>query len=287
MPRGSMPAEALASRLARGLMRTRSRDERPWCHRRLGVDGDDHRRRARRQSLRRANRRQAAPARRAPAGTSYRPRGSPLRAADPRAHRVDRHRLTFGDDLARERALVPRLDLHRRLVGLDLEQHVAFVDGVALGLPPEDQRALLASSGRASASGWDAPWRLSPRRAVSRTPRLRPRCAHARQERLLEVSWPAARSRPALRPSHGPSRSSKASTGSCEYVVDESGREHRLRDGHGASGLADRGEHRLHVERDEAPKVDHLSGSRAQRGALRAAAQASRTAGPYVTTSHR
>ena len=51
--------------------------------------------------------------------------------------RVDRHALGAGrdQDLA-ERALVDRLDLHGRLVGLDLGDHVAGPDRVALALEP-------------------------------------------------------------------------------------------------------------------------------------------------------
>src|SRR6185437_6290090 len=49
---------------------------------------------------------------------------------DDRVH-LDALRALGNDDLA-ERALVDRLDLHRRLVGLDLGQDIAGLDGLAL-----------------------------------------------------------------------------------------------------------------------------------------------------------
>ena len=57
--------------------------------------------------------------------------------------RVHRHALGAGrdQDLA-QRALVDRLDLHRRLVGLDLGDHVAGPDRVALALEPLGEVAL-------------------------------------------------------------------------------------------------------------------------------------------------
>ena len=48
---------------------------------------------------------------------------------------IDRHVLcAFGDDDLGEHALVDGLDLHRRLIGLDLGQHVARLDRIALFL---------------------------------------------------------------------------------------------------------------------------------------------------------
>ena len=95
-----------------------------------------------------------------------------------RQHRDRRvHRDAFGafihQDL-RQLALVDRLDLHRRLVGLDLGDHVAGAHIVADMLQPARQLAL--GHGRATApasgSGWTS---LSP--PPARRSRVRPRPA--------------------------------------------------------------------------------------------------------------
>ena len=65
-------------------------------------------------------------------------------AQDHRDRRVDRHVLgAFGDQNLADRALVDRLDLHGRLVGLDLGDYVAGLDRVALALEPLGEIALL------------------------------------------------------------------------------------------------------------------------------------------------
>ena len=51
-----------------------------------------------------------------------------------------------------DRALVDRLELHRRLVGLDLGEDVAGGDAVAFLDQPFGQRALLHGGGRERAS---------------------------------------------------------------------------------------------------------------------------------------
>ena len=48
-----------------------------------------------------------------------------------------------GNENLRHLALVDRLDLHRRLVGLDLGDDVTGLDGLALADQPFGQRALL------------------------------------------------------------------------------------------------------------------------------------------------
>ena len=64
-------------------------------------------------------------------------------AEQQRDRRVDRDALgPVRHQDAAERALVDRLDLHRRLVGLDLGDHVARRDGVALALEPAREVAL-------------------------------------------------------------------------------------------------------------------------------------------------
>ena len=65
-------------------------------------------------------------------------------AQDHRDRRVDRDvGGAFRDQDLAERALVDRLDLHGRLVGLDLGDHVAGLDLVALALEPLGEVALL------------------------------------------------------------------------------------------------------------------------------------------------
>ena len=63
---------------------------------------------------------------------------------DHRDRRVDGHVLRpIRDQDLRQRALVDRLDLHRRLVGLDLGDDIAGTDAIAFLLQPLGQRALL------------------------------------------------------------------------------------------------------------------------------------------------
>ena len=64
-------------------------------------------------------------------------------AGEHRDHIVDRNVLrAFGHQDLRDRALVDRLDFHGRLVGLDLRDHVAGLDLVALFLEPLGKVAL-------------------------------------------------------------------------------------------------------------------------------------------------
>jgi hypothetical protein len=57
--------------------------------------------------------------------------------------RVDRDRLAFLDDALQQHAFLEGFYVHVRLVGLDLEEHVALRDHVALALEPGDQSAFL------------------------------------------------------------------------------------------------------------------------------------------------
>ena len=56
---------------------------------------------------------------------------------------ADRHARAFGDDPLQEHAVVVDLQVHRRLVGLDLGDHVAGGDGVAFFSEPRDEDAFL------------------------------------------------------------------------------------------------------------------------------------------------
>jgi hypothetical protein len=65
-------------------------------------------------------------------------------AEDHRDRRIDRNiGSAFGHQDLAERALVRRLDFHRRLVGFDLRNHVARFNLVALFLQPFGKVALL------------------------------------------------------------------------------------------------------------------------------------------------
>ena len=66
-----------------------------------------------------------------------------------RDHRADLHAVgALRDDDLADRALVDRLELHRRLVGLDLGHDVAGLDRVAFLDQPLGQRALLHRRGQ-------------------------------------------------------------------------------------------------------------------------------------------
>ena len=139
MARGSRPASA-ASRLARGLIRSATRPPpaapgRSWS----GGRGDGRRARSCGGRARMPPRvaAGAGAARRcdgAAAGRRRRRVGDRLAGGpDPAADGVDRDGLAFlRRRVARRTPSSNALDLHRALVGLDLEQDVAPVDGVAL-----------------------------------------------------------------------------------------------------------------------------------------------------------
>ena len=103
-------------------------------------------------------------------------------AGQHRDHRIDRHVLgAFRNDDLGERALVDRLDFHRRLVGLDLGDHVAGLDLVALFLEPLGKIALLHRGrqrrhedvGRHGPTGNRRPWRPRPLRRPTAAPASR------------------------------------------------------------------------------------------------------------------
>ena len=85
-------------------------------------------------------------------------------ARDQRDRRADLHPVAaFGDQDLRDRALVDRLELHRRLVGLDLGEDVARFDRVAFLDQPFGQRPLLHRRGQSGHLEFGRHRRLSRR----------------------------------------------------------------------------------------------------------------------------